>query len=243
MTNFTANILKYAGLAALAIVIIVGVKVYSIGAPQVAFGAVGGQLLEDVMPYVRANGGINTAYPIQTSSTITSSGGIFTGAVTFLGNIIQAGANTLVAVFPGTVILNNLIQSSGGYSNTYTTTAAVTVAQWCAGTSIQIASSTAAAFTLTLPAASSTYATCGAATGSWSDQIIDNESSYNITLATTTGGNGIRFFDATGTPATGITYPPFIAASSTVRFTGQYISTSTLNAYMLTYSRPYGNGS
>lgn len=38
--------------------------------PKVAsFGAVGGQLIEQYMPYVLYNGGINTALPFQTTST------------------------------------------------------------------------------------------------------------------------------------------------------------------------------
>lgn len=234
---------KNAGAVAL-VAIVIAVGGYFFPQVQTAFGEIG----------TRFNNGLYvgpvsaTTWSVTAAGVMTAIASVTTGTATFTGNIIQAGANTLVAVFPGTVIANNIVQASGGYSQTLTTNTTTTVAQWCAGTAILIASSTAAAFTITLPAASSTFASqgaggCGATVGSWADQIIDNESSYNITLATTTGGNGIRFFMATGTPATGATYPPFIAASSTVRFTGQYVSTSTLNAYMTSYYRPFGNGS
>lgn len=75
------NITKYVAWAALVIAIIVAAKLFwpvSSG----TLGAVGGQLIEQYDPYVRYNGGINSALPIQTSSTVTSAGATNSGITT-----------------------------------------------------------------------------------------------------------------------------------------------------------------
>jgi len=81
------NILKYAGIVALVVSIVVAVKVF---APIQAntLGAVGNQLIEQYDPYVRYNGGINSALPIQTSGTLTG------GASTFSGDVTVTTSNT-----------------------------------------------------------------------------------------------------------------------------------------------------
>lgn len=239
MTNLTANILKYAGVVALVLSLIVGARSFDVFSTPVAFGAVGGQLIEDVMPYVRANGGINSGLPISVA------GATLTSTATFLGNIIQAGATSLVAIFPGTVLENNVVQSYSGYSTTTTASQTIPVASFCTTATVLVPPSVVSPITITLPQASTTYAGCGAAVGGWSTQIIDNESSVAVTLATTTGAfgiQGIKFMYASGTPATAgaAAWPPTINASTTMILSGQYSSTTTLNAYITMYNRPLG---
>lgn len=65
---------------------------------QVSYGAVGGLLIENYDPYVMSNGGINSALPFQTSSTLTVAGitnsgtSSTTGQANFIGGI-RVGSN------------------------------------------------------------------------------------------------------------------------------------------------------
>jgi len=164
------------------------------------------------------------------------------GNISTIGNIVQT-AVTAVNTLLGTTIFNNVVFSALGYSSTFSTangnTQNVSTTQFCSGTTILIPQSSTSTLTLTLPAASSTYATCGATVGSWAPLIIDNESSKNVVIATSTGGNGIVFFVASttitnlGAPA----YPPTIMASSSQIQFGLYTSSSALNYYTVNEQR------
>lgn len=73
-------------------------------APQASFGAAGGLLIENYVPYVGLNGGINTALPIQTSGGIVNSGTLSqTGAITVgsSGTAISAIISTTTASIIG----------------------------------------------------------------------------------------------------------------------------------------------
>lgn len=244
MSNFKDSFFKWAGVIAFVLVAIVMVRAYFPGVSK-NFGAVSGMLAENYIPYILYNGGYNSALPLQTSSTITATGAVTAGSIvassaTITGNIIQTGASS-IALFPGTTFINNAVNAYLGYSQTVTGNVSVTVAQWCAGTAIQIPVGSPA-LTITLPSATSTYIGCGVqTTGGWSTQLIDNESSNTVTFATTTGMNNgdFNFYFATGTPAV---YPPKLLASSTMAFTGQYSSSSPrtlLNIYMQVFNRPF----
>lgn len=156
------------------------------------------------------------------------------GAITTSGNIIQTS---------GATVVNNLVQGSAGYAQTLSTAVgtsfAITPAQWCTSTSLLVPVSNTTTITITLPAASTTYATCGASVGSWSTQIVENESSFQVTYATSTGGNGITFFTATSSSAN-LGYPPKVMASTTQMATGLYTSSSALNLYRADQFRPTG---
>jgi hypothetical protein len=180
------------------------------------------------------------------------------GSTTCLTDLVLSGqlsvsqgilelSSSAVNVFAGTTAMNNVIQSSSGYSQTYSTAAGtvfnVTPAQFCSAATILVPVSNTTTITVVLPSASTTYATCGATTGSWSNQIFQNDSSFSVTIATSTGGtpatsNSVFYF-ATGTPASSITYPPKIIASTSLTFMGQYISPTSIYYYLGEYSRSF----
>lgn len=58
------------GMIVVGIIAIIGVFTPLVKSLKSSFGAVGGQLIEQYEPYVLYNGGINTALPFQTSSTL-----------------------------------------------------------------------------------------------------------------------------------------------------------------------------
>jgi hypothetical protein len=189
--------------------------------------------------YIAANGfGVGTEHSFSTIIGPT-------------GNLTLPGPSSL-AIFPGTTITNNVVFGSGGYSSTFSTTVGtsftVTPAQFCAATSLLVPVGNTTTVTIVLPAASTTFATCGATVGSWSDQLIENDSSFAVTEATTTGQvtnsitglNPAAFFYATGTPATSITYPPKIQASTTAEVTGTFNSTSSIDYLTGEFSRAAG---
>ena len=107
------NILKYAGIVALVVSIVVAVKVF---APIQAntLGAVGNQLIEQYDPYVRYNGGINSALPIQTSGTLTG-GALTAAAATFSGNVTVTTSNSATS------------SATVGCVNTYATSTATAI--------------------------------------------------------------------------------------------------------------------
>lgn len=67
---------------------------------EASLGVVGSQLIEQYVPYVLYNGGINSALPIETSSTIT--GGTITGTA-LVGTTLQVGStgSTLTKIITG----------------------------------------------------------------------------------------------------------------------------------------------
>lgn len=72
MTNKTTSVVSV--IALVLAVIGIGYTHFATARPSVKLGAVGGQLIEQYDPYVLYNGGINSALPIKTSSTLTSAG-------------------------------------------------------------------------------------------------------------------------------------------------------------------------
>ncbi len=183
---------------------------------------------------------------------ITDSGAETVNGITNTGGITEVGGPGTVNVFPGTTITNNVVFGSGGYSNTFSTTVGtsftVTPQQFCSATSLLIPVGNTTTVTLVLPAASTTFATCGATVGSWSDQIVENDSSFAVTEATSTGQvfnpvlglQPAAFYMATGTPAGSLTYPPKIQASTTAEITGLYNSTTSIEYLVSQLSRPTG---
>lgn len=63
--------------------IVIGIAYFN-SSKGTKLGAVSGQLIEDVQPYFRNNGGMNTALPVQ-----------FSGGATLTGTLSQTGAATL----------------------------------------------------------------------------------------------------------------------------------------------------
>lgn len=157
------------------------------------------------------------------------------GNLTTSANIVQTA---------GTTVLNNVVFGSGGYSSTFSTASGnsqtITAAQFCAATSILIPKTSTTTLTLTLPSAASTFTTCGAVAGGWASQLIDNESSFTVTLATSTTSN-INFYVAssTGNGKVTIPYPPTLPASTTMFSTGQYVDSTHLNMFNLLYQRAW----
>lgn len=153
----------------------------------------------------------------------------FTGVTTFTSTLVNTS----------TTVLNNLIQGGNGFSLTIAAATVITATQFCSVSSIVIPPTAVAAFTITLPSATSTRLTCGATLGSFADQLIDNESSIVVTIATTTGeilGQGVQMqFASTtgpvanatlgGLTATGVAIP----ATTTLQQRGIYTGTSTTN--------------
>lgn len=166
-------------------------------------------------------------------------------SISNLGNITDTVA-TAVHTLLGTLVVNELIQSGAGFSSTYSTangtTLALTTASFCGVATVLIPITSTTTLTVTLPSATSTQVGCGAPLGSFSTQLIDNESSSAVTFATTTGevpGQGVRFWIASSTPGTNATPAVFasasgivVPASTTVQMMGQYTGTSTTNAIL-----------
>lgn len=65
-----ANISKWAGIVALVISVVVGAKVFMPVTFSHSFGAAGNLFIENYVPVVRYNGGINTALPVTFGSTL-----------------------------------------------------------------------------------------------------------------------------------------------------------------------------
>lgn len=207
-------------------------------------GAIVGLLLSGSRAEPSVSGVYNNVTNYFKEGIVAGGGGQFSvssvGAILTSANIVQTAGVTAV---------NDLVQGSAGYAVTLSTATggtntliganifALTPAQWCVGTSVLIPASNTTTVTLQLPAATTTYAACGATAGSWAHQIIDNESSFTLTYATTTGGNGITFFTATGTT---YTLTPKVFASTTEDFMGLYTSSSALNAFRTSFYRPTG---
>lgn len=203
-------------------------------------GSVGGKLIEQYDPYVRYNGGTNTALPIQTSSNITgtSLSGVFSWAGTMVSTATLAVNNFVVSVVGWSLTLS----TANGNSQTLGVTA------FCgAATTITPITSTTT-LTITLPSATSSAAACNGgnavALGSFSTQLITNESSNVLTFATTSGevkGQGVQFDFASSTVFTNAAASPgypftstglAVPASTTVEMIGQFSGTSTANAIL-----------
>lgn len=207
----------------LAIVVLVcvgiGIATY-VHVSKQKYGAVGN--IEQYLPYVLYNGGINTALPIQTSAGIT-----MTGLASLLVNL-------------GTTVVNNFTQGGSGYSQTITTTGALTAAQFCASTAILVPQSVVSPITITYPTAAAAYTACAAVPGGWQEQWIDNESSVTVTIATSTNDN-INIMVASTTGAVKVTtpFPQTVPASTSLRIEGTFPDSTHLNQYGELYVRAY----
>lgn len=192
------------------------------------FGAVGGKLIEQYDPYVRYNGGINTALPFQTTSTIIS-----TGIVTFANLVINTG----------TTVVNNLVQGGNGYSLTIssasTASQTITAFQFCSTASVLIPQTSTTSITITYPTITGLLAVCQGVAGGWSEQFIDNESSFPVTIATSSAGFNLYVASSTGLAKVSVQYPPVIAPTSTLKVTGQFTDSTHINMYQDLYQRSY----
>ncbi|MDE2101556.1 MAG: hypothetical protein KGL39_30200 [Patescibacteria group bacterium] len=87
-----------AGAAAVLSLINLGLVILSFHSSQQLFGAVGGKLIENYDPYVRYNGGVNTALPFKTTSTMQlGSNGTAIAQESFGSCKIWTAAHTIAA--------------------------------------------------------------------------------------------------------------------------------------------------
>lgn len=98
------TITKWAGVIALVIVIAVGVKVFIPVSITKSFGAVGNMLAENYDPYIRYNGGFNTALPAIFSGNLTTgTSGTVISRINTGFCTIQASGTTITASSTKTV--------------------------------------------------------------------------------------------------------------------------------------------
>lgn len=89
-------------LSILALIIAVGALVVGFSHKDALggnLGAVGVKLIENYSPYVKYNGGINSALPIQTSSTIKASSATFTATTGCIQLYATSTATAIKEVF------------------------------------------------------------------------------------------------------------------------------------------------
>lgn len=147
----------------------------------------------------------------QSSQNLTASGngenfytapnflqGFFVGPrqqlrISNLGNLVDT-VTTAVHVLLGSLITNSLTQGAQGFSNTFSTSTAITAAQFCATTNMKFLGSaqSGAVMTSTLPSATSSWVACGspAGFGGWQGQILTNDSTSTINIV---AGPGMTF--------------------------------------------------
>lgn len=87
-------------------------------AQKASLGAVSGMLIENYMPYVRINGGINSALPIQTSSTVTSAGMTSSATSTFADVVQTSAATTTLKVLSTSSTQGGCVQVNATSTNT-----------------------------------------------------------------------------------------------------------------------------
>lgn len=109
------------------------------------------------------------------------------------GNIVGVIVQTVTSLVNviSNIVTNNLIQGSGGFSNTFSTSTTLTTSQFCLTTNQRWLNTTALA-TSTLPAATTTYAACGSSVGfgAWNDNWITNDSTNTVNIVP---GTGMKF--------------------------------------------------
>jgi hypothetical protein len=109
------------------------------------------------------------------------------------GNILTVGVAGGVDVLApgGTVVTNEVINGAAGFNGPFSTSTALTAAQFC-GTTNELWANTTAVATATLPSATSTWALCGsgASFGSWNNNLITNDSTNTINIV---AGAGMAF--------------------------------------------------
>ena len=191
---------------------------------------------------------------IAIGSYFTPKAGPKSGAIldTSYFDTFQAGASggfvdtytTSLNEFFGISLFQNIVQGVLGYSLTQNTavqsaTSTITSAQWCGTTSVLIpVGATTTTYEL-WPNATTTYTACGvAASGSWETQIVENESSFPMIIATSS--TGWQFlYDAT-TTALGTKYPVQVPASTTATFIGIPTSSSSWEILLNNYAHATG---
>lgn len=126
---------------------------------------------------------------------------------------------------PGVALLNDIIQCSGGWS-TVSTSTTYTGTTFCAATCVYVPPGAPSGITLALPAATSSYPSCGFPNpGTISTQWITNDSTNTVAVS---GGTGVNFHMGYNGSTT-------IAASSTMVNQGQWISSSSIDIFANQY--------
>lgn len=91
------NILKYLGVVALVVAVVALVRTYPVKVSGVpVFGALGVQTAENYDPYIRYNGGYNSALPIKTTSTLQGAATTITGLLTASAGELFSSTGTQV---------------------------------------------------------------------------------------------------------------------------------------------------
>lgn len=190
------------------VLLVVALAVFGLGkaavqkfaAPEAAFGAVGGLLIENYDPYVMSNGGINSALPFQTSSTLTVGGIINTGAFS------SSATSTFTApvIFDSSQLTSFTNATSSSVSAYVLTENDIAPGGKCYGTISFTKTGAVATTTLTF-AASSTLANMIPNVGDSCKQILgaatSSEAFPGLTLA---GSTGVQIGTSSTTP-TGLT--------------------------------------
>lgn len=96
------NLWKVIAAVALLVSLVAAFEVWSVSHPTVSFGALGPKYAEQYDPYLKYNGGYNSALPIQTTSSVTA-GSISvptsnTATSTLAAGCIQFNATSSTAV-------------------------------------------------------------------------------------------------------------------------------------------------
>lgn len=132
-----------------------------------------------------------------------------------------------VNIMLGTSILNNVVLYGAGFSNIITTSTTLTPAQFCASTDLQVTGTTGT-ITITVPAATSTFAACNGVVGGMGLQTIVNDSTNTVLLA---GGTGVTYKYQTlgvGSTTYAIATSTGVSSSSVVSIDGIYDTSSSL---------------
>ena len=125
----------------------------------------------------------------------------------------------------GNLSINDLQQGILGYV-TLTTSTVLTPAQLCAATAIRVANTLANA-TITIAAATSTWAVCGINPGQWSVSRVINDSTNTVSVVAGTGDTFQYVTTGMGTTTYSGTNG-IVPATSTMEITGQWDTSSTL---------------
>jgi hypothetical protein len=168
----------------------------------------------------------------------------------YLSDSLQVGKDgTSLAQFTGTSLFNNALfgvaangaSSAVTVSTAATTSFSLTPAQYCFLTSILVPVGNTTSVTVVFPNQAATAAICSGTipAGAWAYAWLDNESSFPVTLATTTGSN-LTFYHATGTAAAFITYPPKVQATTTAQLISFGNSSTADSVLIQQFQRPAG---
>lgn len=105
----------------------------------------------------------------------------------FVPWLLSEGYAGITALYP-TALFGDFVWSANGYSQTFSTSSALTAAQFCATSNQEWLSSGAAVETSTLPAATSTWVACGSpALGAINTNFISNEGTSSVNVVAGTG--------------------------------------------------------